>query len=59
MESIKSAPKAITNLREALNEVVYIGFSGSGNDFIHGDISAVVSIGNVIPDAGVKQHWLL
>ena len=48
-----------TNLWEALNEVVYIGFSSRGNDFVHWDISAVVSTGNVVSDAGVKQGWLL
>ena len=48
-----------TNLWEALNEVVYIGVPSGSNDLVHWNISGVVSIGNVVSDAGVKQGWLL
>ncbi|RUS83276.1 hypothetical protein EGW08_008956, partial [Elysia chlorotica] len=41
------------------NEVVNICLLGSLNDFGHGDLSGVVTVGDVLRDAVVKEHGLL
>ena len=36
-----------------------VGFPGCCNDVLHGDLLAVVSIGNIVSQRSVEEDWLL
>ena len=46
-------------LRQGDNEVVDVGLSGSVCDLIHGNLSTVVPIRDVLGDAAIEQDGLL
>ena len=46
-------------LGQVLYKAVDVGTAGGGDDLVHSHLPAVVPIGDVVPDTGIKQDWLL
>ena len=52
-------PRHGVYLREAVNELVDVGGTSGGDDLMHGDLPAVVAVGDVGGDAVVEEGGLL
>ena len=55
----RSPPRHGVYLREAVNELVDVSGTSGGDDLMHGDLSAVVAVGDVGGDAVVEEGGLL
>ena len=52
-------PLAVTHLRQGSNKSMYVGHFCSLHHFVHGDLSFIVTIHNVLRDGTIKKYGLL